>query len=109
MELITKFYRKIVPNINYVFTCDLDFLYHNLNMFSVNQCNIILIPLSNFSSEILKKLYEYIVSILKIYVYHYGEHKPDDSFLPKTLKYKFIFSNNIIINLFKEIIEKDQK
>lgn len=112
MKLMAKFYRKIIPNINYSFSCCFDSPRHdsicfNLNLFSVSKNNIILIPLSNLSSDTFEKLNKYKDSILHIFAYHYGEHKLDDSFLPKSLECNFIFSNKYLILLFKSIMENN--
>ena len=67
MELMAKFYRKILPKINCVFSCFIDSIIYYLDTFSIMQTNIILMPLSDISANVLKNLYKCNESILGVF------------------------------------------
>ena len=105
MELMAKFYRKIVPKINCVFSCFIYFIIYYLDIFNIMQKNIILMPLSDISANVLKKLYKYNESILGIFLYYFGDYKIDISFLPKNVSIQPIFSNYCVIIVFREFMK----
>ena len=106
MELMAKFYRKILPKINCVFSCFIDSIIYYLDTFSIMQTNIILMPLSDISSNVLKNLYKCNESILGVFLYYFGDCKIDISFLPKNLTIQPIFSNYYLISIFREFMKK---
>ena len=78
MELMAKYFRMILPNINFQFSCHIDSIIYSLDSLTFNPNNSIsiLIPFTRFSKDVYLKLKKYESSILSIYIYHNEKNEP---------------------------------
>ena len=78
MELMAKYFGMILPNINFQFSCHIDSIIYSLDSLSFNPNNSIsiLIPFTQFSKDVYRKLKKYESSILSIYIYHNEKNEP---------------------------------
>ena len=90
-DSMTKYFRMILPNISYIFSCYIDDIIYFMDSLELKERNIILIPLTEFSGNIFEKIMGYKSTIK--YIFLYRNYKFDR--IISSEKFPIILLNNI--------------